>query len=137
GRSARPNDLRARDGRGEGGWRPGSRRTWCTWRQSTARSRGPIARKRPRLDQAPSGMGCPRYAARPATPERRVTLQEPPKQKKAAGPAGRFIGLILLLAASAVVVWTTAPTQQSGALERSDPFVHAPGEHLSLGNVII
>lgn len=82
-------------------------------------------------------MGCPRYAARPATPERRVTLQEPPKQKKAAGLAGRFIGLILLLAAFAVVVWTTATIQQIGALERSDPFVHAPGEHLSVGNVII
>lgn len=60
-----------------------------------------------------------------------MTLQKPPKQKKAAGLAGRFIGLLVLLAGFALVVWTAATMEQIAALERSDPFVHAPGEHVS------
>lgn len=61
-----------------------------------------------------------------------MTLREPPKEQRAANIIGRFIGLLVLLALFAVLVWTTATNQQAAAVERSDPLVHAPGEYVSL-----
>lgn len=61
-----------------------------------------------------------------------MTLREPPKRREASRIAGRFIGLLVLLAAFALVVWTAATKEQAEAVERSDPAVLAPGEHLGV-----
>ena len=57
-----------------------------------------------------------------------MTLREPPKRREASRIAGRFIGLLVLLAVFSLVVWTAATIQQARAVERSDPAVVAPGE---------
>lgn len=61
-----------------------------------------------------------------------MTLREPPKKPQASRIAGRFIGLLVLLAFFALVVWTAATNQQASAVERSDPVVHAPGEYVAV-----
>lgn len=67
-----------------------------------------------------------------------MTLRAPPKSPNAtANLVGRFIGLLILLALFAVVVWATATNQQAGILERSNPFINAPGEHLSVGEAMV
>lgn len=60
-----------------------------------------------------------------------MTLREPPKQESTSRVLGRLIGLLILLAGFALVVWAIATNQQAKALERSDPQVHAPGEYVS------
>lgn len=66
-----------------------------------------------------------------------MTLREPPKEQRAANLIGRFVGLIILLALFAVLVWAAATNQQATAIQRSDPLVHSPGEYtaLSLGAI--
>jgi len=67
-----------------------------------------------------------------------VTLRAPPKPPHStANLVGRFVGLIILLAIFAAVVWVAATNQQIPALERSDPLVNAPGEHLSINGVVL
>lgn len=66
-----------------------------------------------------------------------MTLREPPKEQRAVNIIGRFVGLIILLALFAVVVWTVATNQQAAAVQRADPVVHAPGEHMSVSPGII
>lgn len=61
-----------------------------------------------------------------------MTLREPPKARRTAGIIGRFVGLIVLLALFALVVWTAATNQQATAIQRSQPSLHAPGEHVSV-----
>lgn len=61
-----------------------------------------------------------------------MTLREPPKQAGAANIVGRMLGLLLLLAVFAVVVWTAATLQQVGGIERTDPLVHAPGDYVAV-----
>lgn len=61
-----------------------------------------------------------------------MTLREPPKQRRTVNLIGRFLGLIVLLGLFAVVVWTAATLQQVGAVERTDPLVHAPGEYVTV-----
>lgn len=57
-------------------------------------------------------------------------LRQPPKVKKAGGLIGRFIGLVLMLAVFAVVIWSVATNQQARAIERSDPTFDLPGRLL-------
>lgn len=66
-----------------------------------------------------------------------MTLREPPKTSGSANIVGRFLGLLMLLAVFAVVVWTAATTQQISAIERTDPGVHAPGEYVEAEEVAI
>lgn len=63
-----------------------------------------------------------------------MTLREPPKVRRTANLIGRLVGVALLLGAFALVVWTAATNQQAAAIERSDPLVHAPGEHVAAGS---
>lgn len=66
-----------------------------------------------------------------------MTLREPPKKPQAVNLIGRFVGLIILLALFALVVWSVATNQQAAAIQRSDPLVHAPGEHLATQRGVI
>jgi pimeloyl-ACP methyl ester carboxylesterase len=67
-----------------------------------------------------------------------VTLRAPPKPPHAtASLVGRFVGLLVLLALFAVVVWVAATNQQVRALERSDPLIDAPGEHLTVNGQVL
>lgn len=61
-----------------------------------------------------------------------MTLREPPKRREASRIAGRFIGLLVLLAVFALVVWTAATNQQAQAVERADPAIVAPGEFVAV-----
>jgi pimeloyl-ACP methyl ester carboxylesterase len=61
-----------------------------------------------------------------------VTLREPPKQQRAVNLIGRFVGLIVLLALFALLVWSAATNQQAAAIQRSDPLVHAPGDYVDV-----
>jgi pimeloyl-ACP methyl ester carboxylesterase len=59
-----------------------------------------------------------------------VTLREPPKNDtRAANVIGRMLGLLVLLAIFALVVWAAATNQQITAIERTDPVVNAPGDY--------
>ncbi len=62
-----------------------------------------------------------------------MTLREPPKVPQTANMIGRLLGVLILLAGFALVIWTAATNQQAAAIERSDPLVHAPGEHIAAG----
>ncbi|HLU32285.1 MAG TPA: alpha/beta hydrolase [Acidimicrobiia bacterium] len=66
-----------------------------------------------------------------------MTLREPPKKPQASRLIGRFVGLIVLLALFALVVWTAATHQQAGAIERSNPEVYAPGRFVTVQNVVV
>lgn len=66
-----------------------------------------------------------------------MTLREPPKEQRAANIVGRFVGLIILLALFAILVWTTATNQQAAAVERTDPLVHAPGEYVAIPEGVV
>lgn len=65
-----------------------------------------------------------------------MTLREPPKVPRTTKLIGRIVGLVLLVSAFALVVWTAATNQQAAAIERSDPLVHAPGEHVSASGIL-
>lgn len=65
-----------------------------------------------------------------------MTLREPPKVPRTANLIGRIVGLVLLVSAFALVIWTAATNQQATAIERSDPLVHAPGQHISAGGTL-
>lgn len=65
-----------------------------------------------------------------------MTLREPPKVPRTANLIGRIVGLVLLVSAFALVIWTAATNQQATAIERSNPLVHAPGEHISAGGTL-
>lgn len=66
-----------------------------------------------------------------------MTLREPPKKPQAVNLIGRFVGLIILLALFALVVWSVATNQQAAAIQRSDPLIHAPGEHVATQRGVI
>lgn len=67
-----------------------------------------------------------------------MTLRAPPKQPHAtANLVGRFVGLIILLALFAAVVWAAATNQQIPVVETADPLVNAPGEHLSVNGAVV
>lgn len=69
-----------------------------------------------------------------STREGTVTLRKPPKATgSTADVIGRMVGLVVLLVLFAVVVWVAATNSQADAVERSDPFVNAPGTHLAAG----
>jgi pimeloyl-ACP methyl ester carboxylesterase len=66
----------------------------------------------------------------PRTTASIVTLREPPKNDtRAANVIGRMLGLLVLLAIFALVVWAAATNQQITAIERTDPVVNAPGDY--------
>lgn len=56
-----------------------------------------------------------------------MTLRKPPKAPQGAHVIGRLVGLVILLAAFGVIIWTLVTNQQAAAIERSDPLNHAPG----------
>lgn len=67
-----------------------------------------------------------------------MTLRAPPKPPHAtANLVGRFVGLIVLLVIFAGVVWVTATNQQVPVVERTNPLVDAPGEHVSVDGAVI
>lgn len=66
-----------------------------------------------------------------------MTLREPPKTARTANVIGRMLGLLVLLAIFAVVVWAAATNQQITAVERTDPVVEAPGEYVGADGVAI
>lgn len=67
-----------------------------------------------------------------------MTLRAPPKPPHAtANLVGRFVGLILLLAVFAAIVWAAATNQQIPLLERSSPLINAPGDHVSVNGVVV
>lgn len=67
-----------------------------------------------------------------------MTLRAPPKPPHAtASLVGRMLGLIVLLAGFAVAVWVTATNQQAGAIERANPFINQPGEHVVVGSLTV
>ncbi|HEX2153873.1 MAG TPA: alpha/beta fold hydrolase [Acidimicrobiia bacterium] len=66
-----------------------------------------------------------------------MTLREPPKERRAANIVGRFVGLLVLLAVFAVVIWATATNQQAAAIQRSDPSIHAPGRHVAVPGAVL
>ena len=66
-----------------------------------------------------------------------MTLREPPKRPQATRLIGRFVGLIVLLALFALVVWTAATIQQAAVIERSNPQVHAPGEFVGVDPALL
>jgi pimeloyl-ACP methyl ester carboxylesterase len=62
-----------------------------------------------------------------------VTLRKPPKAPGAtASLVGRMVGLLLLLAVFAGVVWVAATNSRVDAIERADPVVNAPGDHMEV-----
>lgn len=78
------------------------------------------------------GRGCAvRFPASRRTPGVPVTLRKPPKAEGSTRDLiARIVGLLVLLAVFAGLVWVAATNSQADALERSDPVVNAPGEHL-------
>src|SRR5690606_21898412 len=75
-----------------------------------------------------SGSPSRGYAAGHRLRRRTVTRREPPKRREASRSAGRFIGVLVLLAGFALVVRTAATLPQARAVERSDPAVPAHRE---------
>ena len=56
---------------------------------------------------------------------------------RAANVIGRMLGLLVLLAIFALVVWAAATNQQITAVERTNPAVEAPGEYVGADGVAI
>ena len=62
-----------------------------------------------------------------------MTLRKPPKAPGAtASLVGRMVGLLLLLAVFAGAVWVAATNSRVDAIERADPLVNAPGDHIQV-----
>lgn len=66
-----------------------------------------------------------------------MTLREPPKSPQAATLLGRLVGLLVMLALFALVVWTATTNQQAAAIQRSDPFLNPPGEHVVVRELVL
>lgn len=66
-----------------------------------------------------------------------MTLREPPKTKQSGSVLGRFLGLLIMLAIFAVVIWSVATNQQAAAIERSDPRFDLPGTHVPVAGHIL
>lgn len=67
-----------------------------------------------------------------------MTLRAPPKPPHAtANLVGRFVGLIILLAGFAAVVWVAATNQQIPLLERSNPSLDPPGDHVKINGLLV
>jgi pimeloyl-ACP methyl ester carboxylesterase len=73
----------------------------------------------------------------PRTTASIVTLREPPKSARTANVIGRMLGLLVMLAVFAVVVWAAATTQQITAIERTDPVSNAPGDYVVANGIAL